>query len=276
MTAQNNKEQIEYWNGQAGQTWVAAQERMDVLLSPLSRQALDKADAQPGERAIDVGCGCGDTTLALAERGAAVWGVDISEPMLARAKQRASGIEHVKFSRTDAATQSYTADHQLLFSRFGVMFFADPMSAFSNLRTALAEDGRMCFMCWQAPVVNPWVSVAGRAIQPYLPDLRPADPKEPGPFAFADEDYLRDILSQAGFADVRLDHATADLHLGDDLDMAVRFQGEIGPIARILAELDGAEKEQALTAVREALADHLSADGLDLGAATWLVSATND
>ncbi len=270
----DNAEQVEYWNGQAGATWVEAQERMDAMLAPLSSIALERAAAQAGERAIDIGCGCGATTLALADSGASVWGVDISAPMLARARERAAGRENVAFSEADAATQTYTPDHQLIFSRFGVMFFADPFAAFANIRSALTPDGRMVFLCWQAPRENPWMAIAGRALQPYLPEPEePLDPRAPGPFAFADETYLRDILGRAGFTDVQMEDVRVDLHIGDSLDAAMSAQSEIGPAARALAELDGEQREAALQAARDALAPHVTETGLDLGAATWLVSA---
>ncbi|MDA1076907.1 MAG: class I SAM-dependent methyltransferase [Proteobacteria bacterium] len=275
MAGADNEAQIEFWNGQAGRTWADAQVQMDVMLAPLSAIAIDKANPQPGERAIDVGCGCGDTSVAMAQRGAAVWGVDISEPMLDRAKERAKGRKDLAFSKTDAATQAYTPDHPLLFSRFGVMFFADPIGAFKNLRTALTDDGRMVFICWQAPSANPWMSIAARALQPFLTAPPSADPRAPGPFAFADRDYLIDVLTQAGFANVRVEGATTNLHLGDNLDEVIRFQGEIGPIARALAELQGEERDKALRAVRDALSAHMTSDGLDLQAACWLVSATS-
>lgn len=270
----SNEAQIEYWNGRVGHTWTAAQERMDRMLAPLTTLAIDRADPRSGEQAIDIGCGCGDTALALADRGARVLGLDISAPMLQRAWERAEGRRDLSFRQADASTEVFQGDQQLLFSRFGVMFFADPVAAFANLRTALADGGRMVFMCWQAPAVNPWVSVAGRAIQPFLPDVRAADPREPGPFAFADRDYLHGILVEAGFTRIGIDGATADLRVGGDLDEAMRFQGEIGPTARVLTELEGEVRERAVAAVRAALAAHLGDDGLHLGAATWLVSAT--
>ncbi len=122
----SNQEQVDYWNGQAGETWVRAQARLDAMLKPLSDVALAKAAATAGERVIDVGCGCGATSIALAEGGAAVWGIDISAPMLAHAKARTKQLDHVAFAQADAATQTLTPDHDLIFSRFGVMFFDDP------------------------------------------------------------------------------------------------------------------------------------------------------
>jgi len=270
----DNQAQIDYWNGRAGETWVGAQQRLDNMLEALTAVAIAKADPQPGERAIDVGCGCGTTTFALADRGAAVWGIDISGPMLAQAKKRGEAYEHVAFSQADAATQALTPDHQLIFSRFGVMFFADPVAACKNLRTGLTDDGRMVFMCWQAPRDNPWVSVGGRALQPFLPEGEAIDPKAPGPFAFADADYLRSILTQAGFANVEIESVTMDLCVGDDLDAAMDFQAQVGPMARALAELDGEAQQQAAEAARAALEPFVTPNGVILGSAVWLVSAT--
>jgi SAM-dependent methyltransferase len=272
----DNSEQIEYWNGKAGDTWTRGQERLDAMLTELSALAIQRADPQPGERVIDVGCGCGATSIAIAEAGASVWGIDISEPMLARAKERAAELDNVAFAKTDATTQILTPDHQLIFSRFGVMFFADPVAAFANLRSGLTEDGRLVFVCWQAPRANPWVSIAGRVIQPFLAEGDAPDPRAPGPFAFADEDYLRGILEQAGYGNIELDGINIDMHIGDDLESAMQSQGEVGPVARALAELSGDNKDQALAAVRAAFAPLLTDAGLNLGAAVWLVCATKN
>ncbi len=270
----DNHEQIDYWNGEAGRTWVAAQTHLDAMLSPISDALIRKAAPAAGERVIDVGCGCGDTTLALAACGASVWGIDISEPMLERARARAEGMEGVAFSCTDAASQAFTPDHQLVCSRFGVMFFADPRAAFANLRTALSADGRLCFVCWQAPRSNPWVSIAGAAVQPFLPEPEtPPDPKAPGPFAFADPGYLNGILDGAGFAGIAIEPLETRLRVADTLDSAMSFLQQVGPLSRALEELDAADRERAMTAAREALAPHAGPDGLKLGAACWLVSA---
>lgn len=270
----DNSAQIEYWNGKAGETWVAAQARMDAMLAELTAAAIMKADAAAGERVIDVGCGCGDTSIALAERGASVWGIDISAPMLARARQRASMSEGLAFSQVDAASAEFTADHDLIFSRFGVMFFAEPHAAFSNLASALLPGGRLVFLCWQAAAANAWVATAGRAVQPFLPvpETRP-DPQAPGPFAFADPDYVRDILQSAGLSEISIEPVTARLNLGATLDEAIALQGEIGPMARVLAELEDQHRDEALAAARQALEAHLTDSGVLLNAACWLVSA---
>ena len=271
----DNSEQIQYWNGKAGETWVESQARIDTTLAPLSAAAIRKAAPQVGERVIDIGCGCGTTTLALADSGASVWGIDVSAPMLAHARTRIEDRTNIAFGQADASTQSLTPDHQLIFSRFGVMFFSDPVAAFTNLRTGLAADGRLIFLCWQSPVKNPWMSIAGAAVAPFLDSpATPPNPRAPGPFAFADAAYLNDILVLSGFNNIQIDSETANLKVGNDLDDAMRAQGQIGPLSRALNELAGEKRERALAAVRDTFSPLITADGLHLGAATWLVSAT--
>ncbi|MEZ5596997.1 MAG: class I SAM-dependent methyltransferase [Pseudomonadales bacterium] len=270
----SNEAQIEYWNGSAGQTWVESQQHLDRLLAPLSDAAIERAAVQCGERVVDIGCGCGATSLTLAEQGGDVWGVDISEPMLALAARRAEGKGNVRFSRADASAQHFSGDHDLLFSRFGVMFFDDPNAAFRNLRSALKDSGRLVFLCWQAAAANGWLSVAGRAVQPFLPQGGPAV-SVPGadPFAFADSDFVRGILEQAAFRDIAFTSLTPSLHLADDLEGAMAFQTRVGPLARVLAELEGDTRAKALEAARDAFKPHLGADGIRLPAAAWLVTA---
>lgn len=273
-----NQEQIDYWNGEAGRVWAEVQARLDTLLAPISSALLERAAVQPGERVVDVGCGCGDTTLALARAGAAVWGIDLSEPMLARARERAAADPalsgRVAFSATDAASQAFSADHQLVFSRFGVMFFADPVAAFVNLRGALSTGGRLCFACWQVPKRNPWMAVAGAAVQPFLAEpASPPDPRAPGPFAFADPDYLRAVLTDAGFRDAAVDAVATTLHIGDTLEEAMQLMQLVGPLSRALRELEPPGRDEALDAARQALSAHVADAGLNLGAACWLVQA---
>jgi SAM-dependent methyltransferase len=270
----DNAAQIDYWNGPAGQVWVEAQARLDRMMRPLTERLVDAASVDPGQRVLDVGCGCGETSLALAARGARVLGVDVSEPMLARARERSGGIDEIVFARADAATHPFEPEHDLLFSRFGVMFFADPLAAFGNLRGALRPGGRLLFLCWQAARENPWMALAGRAVQPFLPPPEtPPDPRAPGPFAFAEEAWVREILAGAGFLETTVEAVTPTLHLADDLEEALAFQQQVGPLARALAELDGPTRDEALAAAREALAPHVTEVGLRLGGACWLVSA---
>jgi SAM-dependent methyltransferase len=270
----DNREQIDYWNGDAGATWVEVQARLDAMLAPVGETLLARACPARGERVLDVGCGCGDTSLAVADAGARVLGVDVSEPMLARARERAGARDDVEFRCDDAATLGLDAPVDLIVSRFGVMFFDDPVAAFTNLRGTLADGGRLCFACWQAPRENPWMAIAGRAVQPFLPEPEAApDPHAPGPFAFAEPERVEGILAAAGFSAVTLEDLRPRLHLADDLDEALDFQARVGPLARVLAELEGETREAALAAAREALAPHLTESGLDLAGACWIVTA---
>ena len=269
-----NKQQREYWNGQAGETWTLNQIKLDRMLNPLSAEAVRIAAAIPGERVMDIGCGCGDTSIALARTGAVVQGIDLSEPMLRLASQRAKSIQGVTFTQADAAVVAFAQPVQLLFSRFGVMFFEDPIKAFSHLHSGLSEKGRLVFICWQKPSANPWMSLGGRALQPFLPaPASPPDPRAPGPFAFSDTAYVEDLLAKAGFNEIVIESLKKDLKVADTLDEALIIQGQVGPAARAMAELSGDDLKSALDAVRTVLQDHMSDQGLWLGSAVWLVSA---
>lgn len=271
---QHNQEQIEYWNTQAGPKWVAAQAHLDRMLAPVTGVLLERAAIKAGERVLDVGCGCGETTLMLAEHGAEVTGIDISRPMLARARERAAGRAGVSFREADAALEPFEPVHDLLFSRFGLMFFDDPHAAFANLRRALAPGGRLAFCCWQDVRDNPWVIVPYGVAKPYLPEPQePPDPRAPGPFALAEADYIREILAEAGFESVNIEPYHPTVRLGDTLDDAMAFLQQIGPLSRALADVDEQTRRQALAAVREALESHVTAEGLCLGGACHLVTA---
>lgn len=149
------------------------------MLNPLAAEVVRIAAAIPGERVMDIGCG--DTSIALARIGAVVQGIDLSRPMLRLASQRAKSIQGVTFTQADAAVVPFAQSVQLLFSRFGVMFFEGPIKAFSHLHSGLSEEGRLVFICWQKPSANPWMSLAGRALQPFLPaPVSPPDPRVPG------------------------------------------------------------------------------------------------
>lgn len=246
---------------------------VDRLLEPLSDAVLAAAAVVPGERVLDIGCGCGTTTLALAAAGARVTGVDVSVPMLSHARQRAAGADNPQFLRADAAAQQFEAQHDVVFSRFGVMFFTDPVAAFVNLRAALRPGGRLCFLCWQRPDLNAWVAVPMAAVRPLIPVEDPVDPRAPGPFAFADPDYVSDVLTRAGFSVVRAEALERFIRLGQDPAAAAQFVARIGPVNRVLADMDESARKAVVDALRRALEPHLGAGGVELGAACWLVTA---
>jgi len=270
-----NEAQIEYWNSWMGERWVQNQEDLDQLLAPLSEAAISAAGVRRNERALDVGCGCGATSLVMADRGAITTGIDVSRPMLEHARTRAEGRSNLEFVLADAALHGFNGDFDLMFSRFGVMFFVEPVSAFANLRTALRSGGRVCFLCWQPADRNPWVSVPMAAVLQFLPPSEPVDPRAPGPFAFGDADYVSDILTQAGFDDVQAAPLERPLSLGQNATIAAEFVTRIGPVSRVLVDLDEARRNELVAEVRTTLSPYERAEGVALGAACWIVTAVN-
>jgi SAM-dependent methyltransferase len=274
QTKKGNDEQIEYWNGDAGATWTRRQDRMDAMLAPIGDATLERCPVNAGDKVLDVGCGCGDTTLRFAARGAIATGVDISKPMLARARERAAakGLA-ATFTLADAAEARFDTQYDVLFSRFGVMFFSDPTAAFTNLHRALRASARLCFVCWQPPRLNPWISVPFAAAQPLLPPQPTLEPRAPGPFAFAEPDYVREILTGAGFKSISIDPLTTTLTIGSNIDDALEQICEVGPLSRSLADVDPSIRTRVIAAVREQLQPNLTSAGVALGAACWIVRA---
>lgn len=273
-----NADQIAYWNEQAGPRWVAAQERLDATFAPLTETVIDFAAPRAGERALDIGCGCGATVLALAPRAGEVVGVDVSKVMLevARKRVRARGLGNVILLLADAATHPFPpASFDLAFSRFGIMFFDDSVDAFAAIRQALRPGGRLAFVTWRRFSDNPWFLVPYLAVKALLPPQPPADPEAPGPFRFAEADTLHRVLTDAGFSEIELVRHDRTMPLAGpgELDRAVQFAMEVGPITRALAGADEAARASAPAAVRDALRPHESAEGILLGISTWLVSA---
>ena len=276
-----NAQQIQYWNETAGPKWVTLQNLIDDQIRPLGRLAMQRAALRSGERVLDVGCGCGDTTVELARLvapGGVATGVDISAPMLARARQLADA-QHVRarFELGDAQTHAFAAaSADVLFSRFGVMFFADATAAFANLHRALTPGGRLAFVCWQALPENPWMFVAlGAALQHLPPPPLPA-PDAPGPFSFADPARVRGILERAGFRDVAFEDVreTLTIGAGAGLDATVDFMLQMGPTAAALREsTDPKLMPRVVASVREALAPYVTPQGVRMASASWIVTA---
>lgn len=289
MTLPTTKSPPFDWPGRSGEIWRDNQARLDRMLAPCGAAAIATAAPAPGERILDIGCGSGASSLELADRvGAAghVLGLDISEPLLSRARERASeradASAPISFRLGDAASDPLPeAPFDLLFSRFGVMFFPDPIAAFTNLRRALAPNGRLVFVCWRAFEENDWVRLLMTAVTDILPPLPMPPPEAPGPFSFGDPDRVRGILSGAGFSDVRLEAFDCPLVYGEAstreeaVDAALELSLQVGPLSRALAEHPPELRERAAAAVRRALGERVSGHVVALHGACWIVTARN-
>jgi SAM-dependent methyltransferase len=275
-----NVEMIRYWNESAGPTWVANQERLDAQIAPLGARMLARAGLAAGERVLDVGCGCGETTLEAARAvgdAGRVAAVDISEVMLARARERAeaAGLAHrIDWRRADAQTARFEdARWDAVVSRFGVMFFEDPVAAFANLARALRPDGRLAFVCWQAREKNPWMMAPAMAAAKHIPFGPPPAPDAPGPFAFGDADRVRGILARAGFVDVETEAVDGPLRLaGETLEETVALFLQIGPVGAALREANPTEDQRArvVDAVRGAIEGFRTPRGFEAPAGAWI------
>lgn len=274
-----NADQIEFWNGKAGRKWADFHHALDTMMDPLGIQAIHQADPQSGDRVLDVGCGCGSTSLHLSKLAEVVTGIDFSHPMLEIARSRAvpSGSS-VDFLLADAATHPFPGNSfDLIFSRFGVMFFDNPVSAFSNLRSALKQQGRLCFLCWRSISENPWMMIPLTSVLQFVPPPEPSAAGTPGPFAFADIEYVRSILSRAGFTAIEFIpvDATVSIGTGRDLQESLTFLEKIGPVASLIADQSAETVEKIRTALLDNLRQHQGPDGIRMGAACWIVTAEN-
>jgi ubiquinone/menaquinone biosynthesis C-methylase UbiE len=276
-----NADQAAYWNGAAGRRWIGRQETLDLVLQPIQDILLARAAITPGERIVDIGCGCGTSTIALARQtghAGHVMGLDISEPMLARARERAPADLSLEFIIGDATIYPFRpGSADLLFSRFGVMFFADPMLSFANMRTALRQEGRLIFASWREPRLNPWMLLPLQEAYRHVPRLPEVGPEDPGPFSFAREERVRRILSQAGYTPIGLDAVdlTLDLAVGRGLESAVAGALDIGPVGRALEGHPPEAVAKVRDAIRSALASCQKGDSVPLGASVWIATASS-
>jgi len=274
-----NADQIAYWNGAGGQRWADRQPVQDILLQPVADILIDRAGIKAGERILDVGCGSGSTTFAFARAAGPsghVLGIDISAPMLARAREVTPKGAPVEFVLADATIHSFAPENfDLLASRFGVMFFADPALSFANMRRALRRSGRLAFACWREPRENPFFMTPLQAVYRHVPKMPQVGPEDPGPFAFASEARVNRILSAAGFLAVTMEPVdlALDVAVGGGLDAAVKGALEIGPAARALAEQPPEVVAAATQSIREALTPHVKGQTVPLDAAIWIVTA---
>jgi SAM-dependent methyltransferase len=273
-----NQTQRDTWNGDSGLRWVADADRRDAVLAPVADALLAAARIQPGESILDLGCGCGATTVTAATQAGpdgTAHGIDLSERMLAVARQRTqdAGLTTVSFAAADAQTHPFAnADYDAVISRFGTMFFDDPVAAFTNIRRGVRPGGRLFIATWQPLGLNDWLTVPGAALLRYgtLPENSLGGP---GMFAQADPDLVRSTLTRAGWTTIDSRAVTITLRLGDDPVDATDYLADSGVGRAVLETVSAPDKPAALEAVRDALAQHLGSDGIRLNAGILLTTA---
>jgi SAM-dependent methyltransferase len=277
-----NQGQTEAWNGGESVHYVSHADRYDRQLAPFTEALIQQARIGPDDMVLDVGCGCGVTTLQAARSARAALGVDISHPLvgIATDRARAAAADNVQFVVADAQTHTFGGDEfDVIISQFGLMFFDDPEGAFANLRRALTSGGRVAFISWQELAANEWLMVVGRAVGRYaeLPDLG-GRAGGPGMFALKAPDETAALLTEVGFTQVGVEPVSTRILLagGGTLDESLDFLLGMGMIRGLLGRLDDNERGAAVDEIRSTLAEHYeSGVGVRLGAAGWLVSAHN-
>jgi SAM-dependent methyltransferase len=267
-----------FWNSEATRRWVTEQTRIDRMMAEVTDAALAAAAPRPGENVLDLGCGTGTTTLRLAEAvrpTGRVLGIDISEQQLALARQRmAAAGANVELVLDDAATHDLAPESfDLCFTRFGVMFFADPVAAFRNIRRAMKPSGRLLLVVFRSGAENPWATAVVAAIGHLVPPPPLPGPEDPGPFSWSDTARVKRILNGAGFHDVVLTPLDLSFHLASDAIEAAEFATFIGQGARLLQGQPDETLKAARVALAEFFKDHEGPNGVSLPGALWLVSA---
>lgn len=280
-TDQFNADQLAFWNGPGGPIWVARQEHTDITLAAVSDALLALAAPGVGERVLDVGCGCGASTLQFARAvGSAghVTALDISDPMLAEGKARAeaAGLTNITWRQADPAMAELD-EFDLLVSNFGAMFFGDPVAAFTHMHGAATPGARMAFVCWRSLSENPWMEVPMRAAARHLPPRPKPNPEAPGMFAFADPERVSQILGASGWAPPQIEKLDLDLDIaaGRGLEEAVVQSTQIGAVNSWLRSQSAEIITAATASIREELAAHADGASVRLPGAVWLVSSSN-
>ena len=276
-----NKNQKDFWAGKGGDIWVERQNAMDTMLSPLGEAALNKLNFNEEENVLDIGCGCGHTTLNIAKKigpSGIVTGLDISEPMLKRAKESAfeMSITNTLFKCVDVQTEDLGDQiYSAAFSRFGVMFFEDSIAAFKNINKSLISGGYLSFVCWQSPAVNPWQSLFIQEVKKFL-DLPSPPPRSPGPFAFMESEYVSSILEESKFQDITIEGHEAEVNMfsGRSLSDSVKDYISINPVVtQMLKESSENQIAEIVNSGIEAFSPYYSEKGLIFPSATWWVTA---
>jgi ubiquinone/menaquinone biosynthesis C-methylase UbiE len=278
-----NNDMSEYWNGVGGDKWVDLHKKTNEFLLPLGQKAMDVAAIVEGDLALDIGCGCGETSFDMANIVSAtghINGLDISRPIIteARVNKKQLGVKNVTFQCGDA--QVFELDeglYDLIYSRLGVMFFDDPVAAFINMRGALDKNGRLVFVCWQPVIENQWISKPLNIISKYIDLPEPTDFNAPGPFSFSEPSKVKDILTKAGFTKIEISAYNCPVNFGDNTVEAAHFLTQMGPAGNAISSAEPSPKILASISseIEQAIAPYFTTKGIMLGAATWIVTAEN-
>jgi len=280
MSDGSNAQQAAFWE-ELAPGWLAGEQHSEKIAGPLGRQAMERLDLAPGQRVLDVGCGSGPTTIELAARvapGGEAVGADIAPMLVSAAQQRAAaaGVTNASFIVADAQTDDLgEAAFDAAFSRFGVMFFADPEQAFARIRRAIRPGGQLVFACWQDLFANEWMFVPGAAVVGVTGVLPPMPgPGEPGPFSLAEPGRAAEVLDRAGFRDVVVDAVSETVVLPHaDLGSLAALSQRVGPVREALRDADDDLRQRILEAVTDALEAKVTDGELRLSASAYLVRA---
>src|SRR6516162_3742466 len=272
QAATGNAAQIEFWNSAATRAWADQYARMDRAVAALTKELLDLAAPRPGERVLDIGCGPGTTVLELAKHvgpGGYVLGADVSEPSVARARQRiaAAGLRHAEVIVADASVHPFAPNSlELAFSRFGIMFFSDPVAAFANVRRTMKPGGRLALAVFRPASDKLWPNAPLEAVRHLLPPIPMPGPEEPGPFSWADPARVHRILEGAGFSQVSLTPLDPEIPLAGPAGEAeaADFVMAIGPLMRVLPSLSEVQLDKVRATLEAYFKGHTRPQGVIL------------
>ena len=274
MATSNNEE--DYWNNDGGKRWVDHIDALEAMLSSLNESLVGGAKVKNNEHVLDVGCGGGVTSAAHATAtgsDGSVVGADISEIILNVARERYADVPNLAFTTADAGTFNFEPGRfDLITSRFGVMFFAEPVAAFRNMLRAGKSGGRMVFICWAAPGDNPWMGAPAAAAFAIIPAPEKPEPGTPGPFSLADPERIKSIMGEAGFVDITVSLMEQQLNMGS-VASSLDTMTKLGPAAEPLRNATSGQRDAAMEAMRGVLEEHNTAEGVTMQSAVWLVEA---